>query len=136
MITANAQAKRTILVRLSSGEDILTSLREAVQRENIKNAIILSAFGAVSTYHFHVVATSALPPGELFPKGDKALDVVGMSGAVIDGRVHAHILFTDDVNAMGGHLEPGCTVLTFLIVTMQEVDNVTMTDWDRFKMKA
>jgi len=136
MIAVEAQAKRTILLRLNSGDDILASLQEAVQRENIKNAIILSAFGAVSSYHFHVVATSNLPPGNLFTKGDKALDVVSMNGAIIDGRVHAHITFTDDKIAMGGHLEPGTTVLTFIILTLLEVDNVTMTDWDRFKLRV
>lgn len=136
MITKQAEAKRTILVRLSTGEDILASLREAVQRENIKNAIILSGFGSVSTYHFHVVTTSDLPPGEAYPKGDKALDVVHINGAIIDGRVHAHITLTDDTSAMGGHVEPGCTVLTFIIITLLEVDNVSMTDWDGFKLKA
>jgi len=136
MITKAAQAKRIIFVRLSNGEDILESLREAVKRENIKNAVILSGFGSVSTYHFHVVTTDALPPGEAYPKGVKALDVVGMSGAIIDGRVHAHITFTDDVTAMGGHMEPGCKVLTFIIATLQEVDDVTMADWDSFKLKA
>lgn len=136
MITKAAQAKRIIFVRLGNGEDILASLREAAQRENIKNAVILSGFGSVSTYHFHVVTTPELPPGEAYPKGDKALDVVGMSGAIIDGRVHAHITFTDDVSAMGGHLEPGCKVLTFIIATLQEVDGVAMTDWDSFKLKA
>jgi hypothetical protein len=31
---------------------------------------------------------------------------------------------------MGGHLEPGCTVLTFAMVTLAETGGVDMADWD------
>ena len=136
MLTKATQAKRVIFVRMSYGDDVLASLREAVKRENIKNAVILSGFGSVSKYHFHVVTTGELPPGEAYPKADKPMDVVAMSGAIIDGRVHAHITLTDDAIAMGGHVEPECIVLTFLIVTIQEVDNaLDMTDWDHYRLK-
>ncbi len=133
MIIRKPTPKRLIQIRLSNGEDILACLREAVARENIKNAVILMGFGSVSSYHYHVVTTSALPPGEAYPKGEKALDVVNINGAIIDGRVHAHITFTDDMIALGGHLEPGCKVLTFIIVTLQEVDDVNMAEWDSWK---
>lgn len=132
MITRQAKPKRTIMVRLSNGEDILASLREAVKRENISNAVILSGFGSVKSYHFHVVATGDLPPKDVFIKGDKALDVVHINGAIIDGRVHAHITLTDDKTGLGGHVEPGCTVLTFIIITIQEIEIDSMAEWDSF----
>lgn len=134
MFTKQAQAKRIIMVRLSNGEDVLASLQEAVQRESIKNAVILGGFGSVSTYHFHVVVTGELPPEDVFTQKDQAMDVVQLTGAIIDGRVHAHITLTDEKIAMGGHLEPGCRVLTFLIVTIQEVEIDSMADWDSFKL--
>jgi Predicted DNA-binding protein with PD1-like DNA-binding motif len=130
MITSLGTQKRIIMVRCNNGEDILEKLQEAVKREDIKTAIIVSGFGSVYTYHFHVVASPELPPKEAFPKGDQALDIVGFSGAVVDGRVHAHITLTDDKIAMGGHLEPGCKTLTFAIITIMEVNDISITDWD------
>jgi len=41
-----------------------------------------------------------------------------VNGCVIDGRIHAHIIFSDDEKGLGGHLEPGTTVFTFAIITL------------------
>jgi len=134
MITSVGTQKRTIMVRCNNGEDILAMLKEAVEREGIKTAIIVSGFGSVYTYHFHVVASPDLPPKEAFPKGEQALDIVNVNGAIIDGRVHCHITLTDDKIAMGGHLEPGCKTLTFANITIMEVDGISLTDWDTIKI--
>jgi len=40
------------------------------------------------------------------------------TGYVIDGRVHAHISFSDTQKTLGGHLEPGTRVFTFAILTL------------------
>ena len=135
MITGSATPKRIILLRLGNGEDVLASLEEAVKREKIGNALLVSGFGSVSAYHFHVVGDSNLPPANAFIKGERALDVVNVSGAIIDGRVHAHIDFTDDKVGLGGHVEPGCRVLTFMIITIQEVDGVSIAEWDQWASK-
>lgn len=130
MITGIFTPKRLIALRLNSGEDLLASLESAVKRENIGNAFIVTGFGSVKSSHFHVVADANLPPENAFVKGGAALDVVHVNGAVINGRVHAHVTFTDDKTALGGHVEPGCLVLTFMIITIQEVDGADMENWD------
>jgi hypothetical protein len=33
--------------------------------------------------------------------------------------------------AMGGHMEPGCRVLTFAMVALAETPGVDLSDWDR-----
>jgi predicted DNA-binding protein with PD1-like motif len=43
----------------------------------------------------------------------------------MDGRVHAHIIFSNQEKAMGGHLEPGTTVFTFAIITLGVLDDKT-----------
>lgn len=118
-------------LRLQYGDDILASLRGFVAENDIVNAVFLNGFGSVSHYHFHVVASSDLPPAEAYPKGEKALDIAGMSGAVLSGKVHAHITFTDDQVALGGHLEPGCRVLTFAMVCVGVLDDdADLSAWD------
>jgi hypothetical protein len=111
-----------IFIRLNPGDDVLASLTEAVKKNDIKNAVIVSAFGSVRTHHFHVVASRENPPDNAFIKEDKASDVVNITGCVINGRVHAHITHSDKDIAFGGHLEPETHVLTFLNVFMAEVD--------------
>ena len=120
-------------LRLKNGDDILEELNRFVADQGIHNAVFLSAFGSVTHYHFHVVASGDLPPAEEYPKGEKALDIVAVTGGVLGGRVHAHITFTDDRIALGGHLEPGCRVLTFcvLYIGVLEGDD-DISDWDDF----
>jgi uncharacterized protein len=112
--------KRLHVLHLNPGDDVLLGLREAVKRKNIQHAIIIGAIGSVTAYHFHVVASSDLPPAELYP----------MTGFIFNGRVHCHIIFSDDKIAFGGHLEEGCKVLTFNVVSLAEVDELDITDFD------
>jgi len=120
--------KNIILIRLNPGDDVLASLTEAVKKNDIKNAVILSGFGSVNTHHYHVVASRENPPENVFVKEDKASDVIGVTGCIINGRVHVHITHSDRDIAFGGHLEPDVHVLTFLNIFLAEVDY----DFDKF----
>jgi len=122
MLVERSQIKNLIFIRLNPNDDILLSLREAVEKNNIKNAVILSGFGSVNTHHYHVVSTRVNPPVDLFVKGEKASDIINVNGCIINGRVHAHITHSDKDIAFGGHLELGVHVLTFLTIILGEVD--------------
>ena len=122
MLVDRTTIKNLVVIRMNPGDDILASLTEAVNKNNIKNAVILTGVGSVRAHHYHVVASRELPPDNVFTKEDKASDVVNVNGCVINGRVHAHIIHSDKDIAFGGHLESGAEVLTFLIVVLGEVD--------------
>lgn len=129
--------EEVLLLRLQSGEDILKSLQQYVEVKRVRNALVISGFGSVSHYHFHVVADSSLPPAEAYPRGEKALDIVAMSGAILNGRVHAHIVFTDDQSAKGGHLEEGCRVLTFAVVALGVLaGDADLSAWDDYNTRS
>jgi predicted DNA-binding protein with PD1-like motif len=113
---------RVVIVRLKSGTDILDGLKEAVQKENIKNAVILSGIGSVTRYHFHVVNNSSFPSSNTFVKKDAPVDLLNMNGYIFDGRVHAHITISNDKEAVGGHLEADTRVFTFAIITLGVLD--------------
>lgn len=131
MHTQTFNASRYIALRLDPGEDVLLSLRAAVQEEGIRNAAILSGVGSLDRYHFHVVKTTNMPPGNTFVQGEGPFDVLTVTGLVVDGVVHAHITFSNTELAMGGHLEEGCRVLTFAVVVMAEALDVVLTGWDK-----
>lgn len=131
MIVQEAKIQRVVMVRLDPGDDILLSLREAVSQSSIHTGVIVSGLGSTQSYHYHVVADKNLPPKELFPKGEEPFDIVSITGLVIDGRVHAHITFSDSAKAQGGHLEEGCRVLTFAAITIADLGaGASVTDWD------
>ena len=129
MLVEKAVVKNLWCIRLNSGDEILSSLTEAVKKNGIKNAFIIAGTGSTVNHHFHVVGSPNLPPGNIFTKEDKPSDVLNLNGFVIDGRVHAHITHSDKDIAYGGHLEDGVKVLTFLSVTLAEVD-IDLVHWD------
>ena len=131
MRTQNFGSSRFVTLRLDPGEDVLLLLRAAVVEHGIRNAVILSGVGSLDRYHFHVVKTTNMPPGNTFVRGDGPFDILTVTGLVVDGEVHAHITFSNTEMAMGGHLEEGCRVLTFAVVVMAEAVDVDLTGWDR-----
>ncbi len=132
MIVQEMIANRYLMIRLDPGQDLLQGIRDAVAESGITHGAILAGVGSLSAYHFHVVSTPVMPPDNAFVKGEGAYDILTVTGAILDGRVHAHVTFSDTEIAMGGHLEEGCTVLTFAMITV--VDTTTpgleMSQWD------
>lgn len=136
MLSRVTEIRRVIMVRINPGDDILLGLRQAVKDHGIRNAVVLTGFGSVRRSHFHVVMSNALPPAESYPKSEQPLDIVVVGGMIIDGRVHAHIDFSDERNGFGGHLEEGCLALTFTVIALGELGDVTLSSWDTFKQEA
>jgi uncharacterized protein len=133
MLSRVAEIRRVVMVRINPGDDILLGLRQAVKEHGLKNAVVLTGFGSVRRSHFHVVMSNALPPAESYPKSEQPLDVVTVGGLIIDGRVHAHIEFSDERNSFGGHLEEGCLALTFTVIALADLGEVKVSSWDTFK---
>lgn len=131
MITQTVAIRRLVVARLNPGEDVLQALRQAVQENGIRHGLILAGLGSLSRYHVHVVKTTNMPPGDVFFEGEGPFDILTLTGAILDGRVHAHITFANTEKAMGGHLEEGCRVLTFAVATLAETDPADFTGWDR-----
>ena len=122
---------RVFVIRLDSGDDVLKSLEEAVAEHGVKNGVFLGQIGSVRKYRVHVVASDQMPPIDVFPEGEEPLDVLSLTGQVMNGRIHAHIGFSGTDETFGGHLEEGCEVLSFSCVWLAEALDVDLTDWDR-----
>jgi predicted DNA-binding protein with PD1-like motif len=93
--TVSSRFSRVVVVRLRNDADLLEGLKTAVAREKIKNAVILSGAGSLTSYHVHVVSNTVFPPTNAFFKGTGPYDLLTTTGYIIDGRVHAHISFSD-----------------------------------------
>ena len=85
----------------------------------VQNAVILGGLGSVRGYHIHTVSNRTFPSKNVFVKDPLApADIQTLSGYVIGGRVHAHIVLSDPERSFGGHLEPETRVFTFAAVTL------------------
>ncbi|MCJ7501728.1 MAG: DNA-binding protein [Acidobacteriia bacterium] len=126
--TVSSRFSRVVVVRLRNDADLLEGLKTAVAREKIKNAVILSGAGSLTSYHVHVVSNTVFPPTNAFFKGTGPYDLLTTTGYIIDGRVHAHISFSDTQKTLGGHLEPGTRVFTFAILTLGVLEEPASLD--------
>lgn len=96
----------TISVRLSIGEDIIASLLELAEKENIGFAQV-NGIGATSRT---TVGCYDLEKGEYIPKTfEKPMEIVSLLGNLTrkDGKpyLHLHASFSgEDCNVVGGHL--------------------------------
>lgn len=111
--------ERVVLIRCKNGTDLLAELRKQVAERKIENAVILGGFGSVTASHYHVVANATIPAKDDFIKdAAKPADILNIQGAVLNGKVHAHLTLAGSGPAYGGHLEPETKVFTFAIVTL------------------
>ncbi len=97
----------------------------------MRDGAFLGGVGSLTSYHVHVVSSTDLPPTNAFMTGEGPFDILAVTVHVLGGRVHAHLSFSDTERAMGGHLEPGCRVLTFAIVMLAELLDTDLARWDR-----
>ncbi|MHB0856141.1 MAG: PPC domain-containing DNA-binding protein [Anaerolineae bacterium] len=123
--------EQVLVLRLDPHEDVLLSLRQAVAQQGIHSALLLGAAGSVDRYCVHVVDNVTPPFHDTFLHGEGPLDILSLNGAVLNGRVHAHISFAGAHEALGGHLEEGCRILTFGMIWLATTPNADLTDWDR-----
>jgi uncharacterized protein len=115
---------RVVILRFKFGTDLLAGLKSTIEKQGIRNAVILSGFGSVRNYQVHQVSNRDLPSKDAYVKDPTApADIVSMSGMVMNGRVHAHMTLANADKAFGGHLEPDTNVFTFAVVTLGVLDD-------------
>lgn len=132
-IINSGAVESTRIIKIKSGEDLLEAFSRAVKEEGIENAVIMTGIGSAVSWGFHVVDSCELPPENKSLSGKGAVDITSITGYVMNGRIHAHISFADDKISFGGHLEPGCEVLTFAVITLGIIDSsLTLDHLDRF----
>jgi predicted DNA-binding protein with PD1-like motif len=114
-----SQFERVVILRFKYQTELLSGLERAVKENKIQNGVILNGWGSVRNYQVHQVSNRTLPSKNMFVKDPSApADIIGMSGYVLNGRLHPHITLANPDRSFGGHLEPGTNVFTFAVVTI------------------
>jgi predicted DNA-binding protein with PD1-like motif len=92
---------------------------------------VLNGIGSVRGYQVHQVSNRDFPSKNMFLKNPtQPADVIGMSGYIIDGKLHVHMTMATPDRAFGGHLEAGTTVFTFAIVTLGIMNDADFSHLD------
>jgi len=115
----DTRIERVLVLRFKYQANLLAGIEQTVKEQHVKNAVILSAFGSVRNYEIHQVSNRTFPSKDTIVKNTSApADIVGMSGFIMNGRIHAHITLANPDHAFAGHLEPETNVFTFAVVTL------------------
>ncbi|HEY5586157.1 MAG TPA: PPC domain-containing DNA-binding protein [Ruminiclostridium sp.] len=115
------------ILRLDAGDYLLESIQSVIERENIRNAFIVSGIGTLDYCVLHMVMTTSYPAVEHFEKWEnKPLELSSIDGIIADGVPHLHMVVSDDEKAYSGHLEPGCRCLYLSEIVIQEIDELCL----------
>ena len=127
-----SQFQRVLIFRFKYQTDVLAGLQQMVKENKIRNAVILAGAGSVRGYQVHQVSNRTMPSKNVFVKDPTApADLIGVTGYILNGKIHAHVTLAKPGMAFGGHLEPGTEVFTFCIITVGVLpDDLDLTKLD------
>jgi predicted DNA-binding protein with PD1-like motif len=122
------QFERVVVMRMKFGTDLLADIQKIVAQEHIKNGVILSGIGSVRGFRVHQVYNRDLPTKNIFTtEPNTPADLDSVSGYVINGKVHAHMVLGTGDRTIAGHLESGTQVFTYAIVTVGVLTGVDLS---------
>lgn len=127
MIARGARAGRIVVVRLAYGDRLLESLQEICRREKIRNGVILTGFGSLTDVSVTGVLGPRFPPRRFFNRRrPRGVEILAMAGVIADYHVHCHLVLATRAGAFGGHLEPGCRVMSLAEIALMRVDGIKL----------
>jgi len=124
---ASMTVKRIQILRVDPGEDVLEAIESFLKEANIQQAVVLGGYGTLAAYHLHWVTHNRIPPQSCFGRGEGGIELLSMSGLVVDGEPHIHVTLSTPDGAFGGHLEPGSIAYVVCEVFFAEVEGVTLS---------
>jgi predicted DNA-binding protein with PD1-like motif len=126
--TTTGQFERIVVMRMKFGTDLLADMQKSVAAEHIRNGVILTGIGSVRGYKVHQVYNRDLPTQNIFTtEPNTPADLDSVSGYVIDGKVHAHMVLGTGDKTIAGHLEPGTEVFTYVVITVGVLRGVDLS---------
>lgn len=122
------QPGKTYILRLDKGDYVLESIMELIEKEGLKDAVVISGIGTLDYCVLHMVMTTGYPAVEHFEKWeDKPLELSSLSGVIASGKPHLHTCVSDHEKAYSGHMEPGCRVLYLAEIVIMELKSLKLT---------
>ena len=124
---------RTFMISFRRGDYIIEELRKMLKKEGVDAALITSGIGTFDICKLHTIASTGLPPKEVYFDIEGPIVVGSMHGSVAGGEPHIHIVAHDTANdkVYIGHLEEGtrcCYRVELGLIILSEVKTKRLTD--------
>lgn len=123
------ESKKTDIVFavLETGDLLLESICEIARQTNIHTGVLLTGIGSLSKARIHTVLTNVNPVEELYLDIEGPLEVTNFNGLIGNYEPHVHITMSDpNMKFYGGHLEPGCEILTLSEFSILRIPDVRL----------
>ena len=115
---------RTFVIAFERGDYLLEGINEQIEKNGIRNGVVVSGIGTFDKAIFHRVTTTDEVAVEDFIEIDEPMELSAVQGVIADGFPHLHMVFSDLEKTYSGHLEPGCRILYLAEVVIQEFPEV------------
>ena len=117
---------RTIIIELERGEPLIEGVCRELEKSGIKNAIIGSAVGSVQKLIYHRPTDMGQAANDEILTVNAPMEVGSLTGSVIDGQAHFHIIAIGPGGVYGGHMEPGTEVMYLFEIVMIELSGCNL----------
>ena len=122
------QIQEVRFLRLDPGEMLIESLEQFIKDSNLRDGAILTAVGSLNKCEFHTVEGDGTHPSKnLFLKLSGSIEIISLTGLIVNYKPHLHISVRSNDSLTGGHLEHGCQVFTMVELSIAVFSPTTLT---------
>ena len=127
MESATLNVSRVHILRVDPGEDVLGSVKNFLGKSSIQQAIVLGGYGTLAAHCLHWVTHNRIPSESVIGRSEGGIEILGMSGLVVDGEPHIHVTLATRQGAYGGHMEEGCKAYVLCEIFIAEIEGKKLT---------
>ena len=121
---------RIHVFQLTKGEYLLEEIQKGIDKENIKNGIVITGLGTLDRCVMHSVVTMTMPVENRYHTWEnEPIGVSAMNGVIANGQPHIHMVistYTGEEQTYSGHLENGTRVLCRMEVAVLEIEDIRL----------
>ncbi len=125
-VIANGSIAEVICIGFARGDMFLEGIRDAVERHEIENGVVLSGMGTFDRCRMHYTTVTTLPPNDEFIEIEGALELASVDGMIVQGVPHLHMTVGNMERTWAAHLEDGCRVLYLAEVVIGRLDGLPL----------
>ena len=122
MESITVSVSRVHILRIDPGEDVLCSVKDFLGQTGLQQAIVLGGYGTLAAHRLHWVTHNRIPTENVVARAEGGIEILSMSGLVVDGAPHIHVTLATQQGAYGGHLEEGCKAYVLCEIFLAEVE--------------
>ncbi len=127
MESTTLNVSRVHILRVDPGEDVLGAVKNFIGQKGVRQAIVIGGYGTLAAYRLHWVMHNRIPTENVIANGEGGIEILGISGLIVDGEPHIHVTLATQQGAYGGHMEEGCKAYVLCELFFAEIEGKKLT---------